>query len=965
MKVHVYPAFGGEDQGDGGVRRVVERQLAHFPDYGIEPSREQEADLIACHITAPTTYLRLYPRTPLVAHCHGLYWAEYPWPAWALKANVEVMELLRVADAITAPSEWVAQIIRRHLARPVEVVHHGVDLAEWAVDETVENHGYVLWNKTRPDPVCDPAPMNAVAALLPDVLFISTFGEKASNIAITDRQPYEKAKTLVKSAGIYLCTTKETFGIGTLEALAAGVPVVGFRHGGQVEIIEHGVDGWLAAPGDLEDLAAGIRWAIANRASLSPKCVEKAGRFTWERAAAKYAALYERTHEAKTRKRPKVSVIVPAYKLDRYLPETLESIRAQTLGDFECIVVDDASPDRCGQIADEYASLDPRFKAIHNRTNQFHSASRNIGMETANGEYILPLDADDKIAPTTLEVLAHALDRDRTIQIAYGGVRFVNEDGQTPTDYRIEGQTPGHSGWPLPFSFEGQARGLNYPPIASMFRREVWECTGGYRRRCRTGEDADLWLRASSYGFRPVMVTTEDTLIYRNREGSVSRTENPYKWVHWYPWGAAIDLAPAGALTREQLPVPSYDPPAISVVIPVGPGHEHLVIDAVDSVEAQSFRAWECIVVNDTGGPLPRLPAWVKIVTTEGRRGVAAARNAGIRQARGTFFVPLDADDLLQPDALQWFATAAEMHPGEIIYCDFFEDPHTPDVYSVYETPDYNPSVLLRRGALHPVTALTPRSAWETIGGYDETAPCWEDWLFQLAAIDNGICSRRLAAPLFTYRKFTGARRESNQVDFERCKQAVQDRFGKFWRREKDIMGCGCTANPTTQSPVTGMMAARHPGTPTGAVLVRYVGLRTGSVSFRGIDTGTVYTFAANEPPRWVYESDLETFRRKPRDYEILGPAPVALEAGEVLKPTLVAEDLAGRDFEGLAPSGAMNAMRAAESMVVATGGVALAERPEAGPAYNSIEEVPEDVRIRALMGLGMSRDEAEKRVRG
>ena len=178
--VHIYPRFGGEDKGDGGVRRVVEAQLRHLPASGFQPVESPEgADVIACHITVPSTYLRLYPEKPFVAHCHGLYWAEYEWATWALKANADVMELLRVADAVTAPSEWVARALRRHTSRPVHVVPHGVELEEWSGGTP---RGYVLWNKTRPDPVCDPKPVTALAKAMPDVLFVATFAEESQNL---------------------------------------------------------------------------------------------------------------------------------------------------------------------------------------------------------------------------------------------------------------------------------------------------------------------------------------------------------------------------------------------------------------------------------------------------------------------------------------------------------------------------------------------------------------------------------------------------------------------------------------------------------------------------------------------------------------------------------------------------------------------------------------------------------------
>ncbi|MCM1302372.1 MAG: glycosyltransferase [Alistipes senegalensis] len=105
-----------------------------------------------------------------------------------------------------------------------------------------------------------------------------------------------------------------------------------------------------------------------------------------------------------TENRPEISIIVPVYKVERYLRQCLDSILGQTFGDWECIVVDDGSPDGCPQICDEYAARDPRFRVIH-RANGGLSAARNSGLREAQGEYIGFVDSDDWIAPTMFERL--------------------------------------------------------------------------------------------------------------------------------------------------------------------------------------------------------------------------------------------------------------------------------------------------------------------------------------------------------------------------------------------------------------------------------------------------------------------------------------------------------------------------------------------------------------------------------
>ena len=95
--------------------------------------------------------------------------------------------------------------------------------------------------------------------------------------------------------------------------------------------------------------------------------------------------------------KPRLSVIVPVYKVEKYIHNCVDSILNQTFSDFEVILVDDGSPDRCGEICDSYVSLDKRIKVIH-QSNGGLSAARNKGIEIAQGEIIGFVDSDDEIS---------------------------------------------------------------------------------------------------------------------------------------------------------------------------------------------------------------------------------------------------------------------------------------------------------------------------------------------------------------------------------------------------------------------------------------------------------------------------------------------------------------------------------------------------------------------------------------
>ena len=122
-------------------------------------------------------------------------------------------------------------------------------------------------------------------------------------------------------------------------------------------------------------------------------------------------------------KKPKISIIIPMYNVEKYLKRCLDSVRAQTFTDFQAILVDDGSPDKSGEIAESYAALDKRFIVVH-KENGGLSDARNVGMSKASGEYIMYLDSDDFIHPQTMEIAYSLAQRDNSDIVSFTYDRF-------------------------------------------------------------------------------------------------------------------------------------------------------------------------------------------------------------------------------------------------------------------------------------------------------------------------------------------------------------------------------------------------------------------------------------------------------------------------------------------------------------------------------------------------------------
>lgn len=127
------------------------------------------------------------------------------------------------------------------------------------------------------------------------------------------------------------------------------------------------------------------------------------------------------------------SVIMPIYKVERYLEPSIQRVLSQSFHDFELILINDASPDKCGDICEAFSKKDARVRVVHNPRNLGVCASRNIGIDMAKGDWIWFADPDDKISPNALESLSKCLSID--LDVLFFGFQYVIET----KDYKERG----------------------------------------------------------------------------------------------------------------------------------------------------------------------------------------------------------------------------------------------------------------------------------------------------------------------------------------------------------------------------------------------------------------------------------------------------------------------------------------------------------------------------------------------
>lgn len=220
----------------------------------------------------------------------------------------------------------------------------------------------------------------------------------------------------------------------------------------------------------------------------------------------------------------KISVVMAAFNAEKYLSEAVDSILAQTYGDFELIVIDDKSTDGSGQILRDYARRDSRVVVLSNPENMGLTKSLNKGLAIAKGEYIARMDADDISVPDRFAKQVDFLDRNPDYSFVSCIGRYIDENGQTE-QLRLFPETNEEI-----YDMMPKVDAVMHPGV--MFRRADIAAIGNYCEDFRVVQDYDLWFRGMAAGYKFYNIQ-EPLVLFRRNDSYNTRKSKAYRLVDY------------------------------------------------------------------------------------------------------------------------------------------------------------------------------------------------------------------------------------------------------------------------------------------------------------------------------------------------------------------------------------------------------------------------------------------------
>lgn len=727
---------------------------------------------------------------------------------------------------LIVPSQWLKNIVEKSILKDkrVHLIYNGIDES---IYRPLDKHAIRKMFKIPPNAVI----ISFVAqgglidkrkggnfileayryftAKYPNVFFICV-GD-TSDKAPTERFlqiPFvldeEKLVQLYCASDIFLFPTlADNCPLVILEVMGCGVPIVSFNTGGIPELIDHGQTGLIAGFKNSEEFIKMTEYLVADKAKREE--FSAAGRerllktFTLDQMVDKHITLYERLAEQGKKENyvlPKnkvslpaaicdnkhkylVSAIVSTYNSEKFIRGCLEDLENQTIADkLEIIVINSGSQENEETIVKEFQQRYDNIKYIKTEQREGIYAAWNRAIKVARGTFLTNANTDDHHREDALEIMAETLLANPDVALAYGD--------QICTD-TPNGTFANHHAIEMARRAEYCHERLLFGCCVGsqpMWRKSLHTELGYFDDTLTCASDWDFWLRisiSSRYKFKHI---PEFLGLYYYNENGIEHGRKIHSLYERYIVGKRY-----GNPYISVIPLyTSKDNPLVSVIMTVYNCAEYIG-DAIESVLIQNYPKFELIIINDgstdsTKEVISRYEDQRIRYFYQENAGMSNALNHAVRQARGQYIMPLDADDMMTADFIAAHLAEFEKHPDvDLVYCDVLLIDENSKPIRIMNKPEYQDRRHLIRDlfrAGHPVVPFRlgiKRTVYDKIGLYDEKLKVGMDYDMMRRFVKVGLKEHHLSEPLHLRRMHADSLSGNQSAQKAKCHFEVIKRF--------------------------------------------------------------------------------------------------------------------------------------------------------------------------------------------
>ncbi|MDD5643412.1 MAG: glycosyltransferase, partial [Syntrophales bacterium] len=474
---------------------------------------------------------------------------------------------------------------------------------------------------------------------------------------------------------------------------------------------------------------------------------------------------------------PQISVLMPVNHAGPYLESAIHSVLQQTYANFEFIIInDDPDPEIAG-ILNKFD--DCRLRVIANPESLGLTKSLNIGINAARGPFIAIMEAQDLSLPHRLELQRQFLEDHPDYALVGSSYYRIDENN------RLRALVPVLTG------DEDLRAGLReenrFGHGSVMMRQEAVVQLQGYDERFKYAQDYDLWLRLAEH--YKIANLEEPLYCWRDLEPSLSPAR-----IREQEYFARLARKRAADREKSQegaAPEPATAAaPLVSVIVPTH-NRPDMLVATLQSILDQTYAHFEIIVVNDGGVDVGNIVRWLNTrqnitYAKHGRNlGLAAARNTGIKLARGKYLAYLDDDDLFYPQHLETLVKFLENSDFRVAYTDA-QRAHQVKQHDRYVTThldlpyshDFDPDRLLVANQFPVLCLMHEKACLKQAGLFDESLTTHEDWdLWIRLSLHYPFAHLKQVTCEFSWRQDGSTMTSQKAADFVRTLEIVHAKY--------------------------------------------------------------------------------------------------------------------------------------------------------------------------------------------